>query len=1088
MMHYCRELMRTYLDFRNTMTRQSFAFVSIPPIGTDEPCNLPGQYGVGSMGKVQFQSSVVTWIERFVQNVLVPGSRVLQCLHPYSLHDGGPVKGVMALYVPKRRSSAMSVNGVPVNPPSDDPSCGLVFIPARGYPGEKGDGWCILFDLAINDYDLDCVTRLQCLLQGLCPNSMEQLALARERNRLDLQQASRFQMALGCPSATRHPRPMALPKAIFLVAACARIPLGKRPRGSEPPSPPSDMGHKGEQSGECSSATKQPNSPVHLTPKRVLLDEERTSRSPPDQVPKPPIEAFPLLQEKSSIAPSTFSFDLDEPMHTGTEGDKTPAIPTTVPPPTQPPSRDLISRERTFATSTTHCIGLPSTAKTPISSTVQDDAYIEVSPPPRTPSGIPVDETAWNESSSRLGSCGVLLEQDDAYTQVSSPPPVTSGILVDENPWSESSSRLQTSSGFFVLAEGYADVSPPLSTPSDIPVDETPWNEASSRLGASSSPFVLEVSSPSRRPLRIPWNGGREKPLESFDAFALDDTSAVVSPFVSTLADVPDKAPREECPLTPQISIIHTSSPVAMTPLPLIPKDVATQGQGSSSLPELCDSSSCPFDSNDGHQLTRSCHLETVPLSSHLALEPSVSQSPAAILNNEMTVSPLKGLQQGHTPAPNSSPTSPHEEYEINEKVEQDSIFLLEDGSRTPLPINVNTTCPLEFASPQHASSPSQPPPLQTPPQTQQGITSTRYATKRWYEYQYDIHGVSAYEKRQLFIDEVNPVKLAYAFPGVDPASMSNSFPFVVSLIKVESAGRELFEVFGASRPREAVELVLRLHTSTTNTKTNDVYVAMTGRTRRVDVSLDITLDDKIETEEVILKRRPIATIAKEAVHAWRPGGDPYCVRRDDTRIRREPMTGLGIPYRRKGHQPPVDCEEDSQHYTRLVAQPKVLVIPTALRNILKRNIGHLKSTALSHSPREGDFFPRCITSSGDWLADHHLEIGTAAVQFIKENKRSLNHPFPLHCKLQSSCISQIERKSDSTMTLQSFLIYYLRLMKLISQSGTILGDAIFYKHQNQSTQDFILDVVFGRADTLARLFKETENVRECLWVFRKAL
>ena len=992
--------MGTYLDFEKTMIHQSFAFVSIPLIGTEEPYNNPGEYGTGSMGKIQFQSSAVAWIEHFVQNVLVPGSRVLQCLHPYSLHDGGPVNGVMALYIPKRRSSAMLVNGVPVYPPSDDPSCGLVFIPARGYPREKGDGWCILFDLAFNDYDLDCVTRLQCLLQGLCPNSMEQLALARKRNRLDLEQAKRFQMALGRPSATRHPRPMALSEAIFLVAVCARIPLGKRPRCSEPQSSPPDMRNEGEQSDECSLAAKRPICPVNLTPKRIQPD----------------------LQEETSITPSTFSFNLDKPARTGTQEDKTPVTPISVSPPTQTPLRYLISQEETCATSITHCIGRPSTAKTPINSTVQDDAYTAMPPPPPTPSGIPVDEKLWNEASPRL----------------------------------------ESSSGPFVLVEGYTEVAPSPSTPSGIPVEVTQWN------------------------------GGPENPLASFDTFVGGDTSAVVSTPPSMLGDVPDKAPWDECPLTPQISSIPTSSLEAMAPLPLplIPKDVATQGQGPNSLTELCDSPSSPFDSTDGQKLTSSCHLETLATSSNPALNPLVSQPLAAAPSNEITVSRLKVLQEDHAPPlvpSNNSPTSSEEEYEISEELEQNSVFLLEDGSRTPLPINVNTTCPLEFASPQRPSSPPQPSPLQIPPRSHQSI-STRYATKRWYEYQYDIHGVSAYEKRQSFIDGVNPVKLAYAFPGVDPASMSNSFPCVVTLIKIESVGREIFEVFGASRPRDAVELVLRLHTSTTNTKTHDVYVAMTGRSRRVDVSLDISLDDKTEIEEVILKRRPIATIAKQAVHAWRPGGERYRVRRDDERTRREPMTGFGIPYRRTGHQPPIACEEDSQHYTRLFSQPKALVIPLSLRNILKRNIGHLRSTALSQSPTEGDFFPRSITSSGDWLADHHLEIGTAAAQFIEQKKRSLNHQFPLHCKLQSNCINQIKRNSDSTMTLQSFLIYYLRLMKLVSYSGTVLGDAIFHRHLNQSTQDFILDVVFGRAETLARLFKETGNVTECLWVLRKAL
>lgn len=74
-------------------------------------------------------------------------------------------------------------------------------------------------------------------------------------------------------------------------------------------------------------------------------------------------------------------------------------------------------------------------------------------------------------------------------------------------------------------------------------------------------------------------------------------------------------------------------------------------------------------------------------------------------------------------------------------------------------------------------------------------------------------------------------------------------------------------------------------------------------------------------------------------------------------------------------------------------------------------------------------------------------------------------------------------------MTLQSFLSYYLELIELFSRSGTILGDAIFYQHvHGRETANFILDVVFGRADSLARLFKETDNATECLWTLRKTM
>ena len=142
-MLYTGVLARTYYAFEGTMLQQSFAFVTLPSIGSDDPSMVPGRYGLGAMGKVQFQSQVVGWIERFVQTVMIPGSRVVQRLDPYCLYDGGPVYGMLALYVPKTKASAMRINDVQIAPPLNDASCGLVFVTHRGSPVERGDGWCI---------------------------------------------------------------------------------------------------------------------------------------------------------------------------------------------------------------------------------------------------------------------------------------------------------------------------------------------------------------------------------------------------------------------------------------------------------------------------------------------------------------------------------------------------------------------------------------------------------------------------------------------------------------------------------------------------------------------------------------------------------------------------------------------------------------------------------------------------------------------------------------------------------------------------------------------------------------------------------
>ena len=386
-MAYCRQLTSTYQEFSQTMIRQSFAFVTLPIVGSDEPCNAPGRYGTGSIGKVQFQSHAVAWIERFAREFLFSGARVVQCLDPYSLHDGGPVNGVLALYVPRNRSSAMSIKDFVVEPPSCNPTCGLVFVTARGHPSEVGDGWCISFDLAINDYDLDCVTRLQCLLQGLCPSSTVQLALARKSIRLNPEVAQRFQMVLGCPSATRHPRPLSLSEAILLVAACARAPRGKRPRCNEPLSPPRMPPAMREKEDRKRSRYETSASPLPVTTTDVSLDEAEpggrastptlfgnTSASPvsPAVSTQMSPRAFPL-QGKAHEQLPTFSIARKE-----RHWEEAPSTPSTLPHPKTPTGLVLESARRYERPPT------PAQLQDPV---MQDEKSTDVPSPPPTPAG-----------------------------------------------------------------------------------------------------------------------------------------------------------------------------------------------------------------------------------------------------------------------------------------------------------------------------------------------------------------------------------------------------------------------------------------------------------------------------------------------------------------------------------------------------------------------------------------------------------------------------------------------------------------------------------------------------------------------------
>lgn len=927
------------------MIRQSFAFVALPTIGSNLPSNAPGEYGTGSMGKVQFQSDAVAWIERFAQEMLFSGSRVVQTLDPYTLHDGRPVKGELALYVPKNKSSAISIKGVVVRPPSQEPSCGVVFVPVRGHPVEVGDGWCISFHLAVSDYDLDCATRLQCLLQGLCPNLMDQLALARKRIRLNPEETERFQMPLACPSATRHPRPMSLSKAILLVAVCARRSREKRQRGR------SEYG---------SLTPMQPNKF-----KRKDRENETLAMSTP----------FP-------VSCTDIPHDETQPSVSLERTTSTSIVDTA-----QTLSEYLGSQEGTLSLEKEPWTGSPL-------------------PLPRTPSGQAVEMDQREESPLMAKTRHIEhCTQDDVFTDWSPPPPTPMGIP----------------------PEGIQDIFVP-ATPGSL------WCKADSPDGLQPVAAFLEATPP------------RSGSPSQTSSKSLPTVTRVER--VSNANRTPEQSPRRPSPLVTPV-LLDISPPLSIVSVvePLI-----------------------LFEKNEEKHADRN----------------EQEQKQQKDDDNEG--------QRGSEEKQEDDDDDDYADEDLQEDGdEQESLFLLDDGIHTPLPINETTNCPPEFAPPDSAA-----PSLQCSTISQETLplaSSSHRWTRRWYEYQHNcvLDGVLAYKKRQPFVDHINPVKMAYAFPGVNEDKMCNSYPCIVTLIKLEDRGQETFEVFGASNIRQAINLVMRLHTSTSK-KNSDVYVAMTGSMNSTDVPLDIPLDDEIETERVIVKRRPVCTIPSmikegKTIHAWRPGGQPYVVSRDEQKIRKESMTGVGIPRRRSGYVVSLIRSDDAGHYQRLLAQPKTLDIPSVVSYIVKRNINHLKSLAYNQHRRELDYFPTEITNTGDWLANHHLEIGAAAAGFVATGGRSLNHKFPLQCKLQTKRIMVIDKSKDSQMTLQSFLSYYLELIELFSRSGTILGDAIFYQHvHGRNTANFILDVVFGRADSLARLFKETDNATECLWTLRKTM
>lgn len=953
---YTKDLAKTYEEFEKTMIQQSFAFVQLPcTIGTDVPSTVRGQYGSGAMGTIQFRSHLIQWIERFVQIVLLPGSRVVQRLDPYCLHDGKPVHGILALYVPKSRASAIMVKDIEMPPPSYDPSCGIVFVTQRGYPVELGDGWCISFDLAINDYELDCVTRLQCLLQGMCPRLPDQLDLALNSTRLDRDKAKCFEMVLNCRSATRHPRSLTLPEAISLVTFCARRRSGKRVRFSE-------------QSDVVTTSSVLPSPPS--TPTGIPAKELKTSH-------------LPLLLRVPSP-----EFDAHH-----------------VPSPVDAPHF-----ERHSSTSTTKSGSQPSNDA--VNSEALDFHLL----------GDPIEN--WKECESRLSPMTSLPADEQPHDILICPSTVPNPSL------------------------------PPLtrpvsnSEPATLSSPPAPSTETRSNLPKESETQTADVRSLETPQLANPIENPREP--ES-TPLCIDDQSLDTTECIATVQEQSAPASKKEA---------WSSEPIQLYS----------------------------------------------PLSPSPTMSPSLAEAELPVIESTTPV-----MSTDHGSDENAQQELSEEDYEMEVHDEQrefeteEYTKYLDDGVHTPLPLDISRVCPPELDSCDRVLESPSPHPdieqqvqsicsLQTPLSSTTQSISRRYCTLRWYEYAYGIDSVLAYKKFQATVDDDHPVKLAYAFHGINESLMPSMYPCVVTLAKLGRWSRETFEVFGATTLRKAIELVLRIHTKKAS-KCDDVYVAMTCDERGTNIPLDVPLDDGIPVEEVVLRRYPKGTFESmrqntNEVYAWKPGGIFYVTsnKSEEQQRQKRQMTGLGIPKRHNGHQPPVCCSTDADCYKKLYAQPKTLVIPPALRQTLRQSVPCLKSVAYNRRRKESDYFPSSIASSGDWLADHHLEIHSSVSRFIRRGGKSGCDHFPLQCELFSKRCSELLTKSEAQLTLDEFLEYYLELIELISRSGTLLGDAIFFARQHKRTADFIADVVFSRAKSLAHLFKETDNKDDCLWISRTEL
>ena len=107
------------------------------------------------------------------------------------------------------------------------------------------------------------------------------------------------------------------------------------------------------------------------------------------------------------------------------------------------------------------------------------------------------------------------------------------------------------------------------------------------------------------------------------------------------------------------------------------------------------------------------------------------------------------------------------------------------------------------------------------------------------YEFVCETNGLNCYNKKTMNIhkDEL-PIKLAYAFPDVDVKTLPDRYPCLVTLGigNGRALEKETFEVFGASKLRDAIQAVLINHTCG-NKKTNDVYVVKASSSKDTNVA-----------------------------------------------------------------------------------------------------------------------------------------------------------------------------------------------------------------------------------------------------------
>lgn len=241
----------------------------------------------------------------------------------------------------------------------------------------------------------------------------------------------------------------------------------------------------------------------------------------------------------------------------------------------------------------------------------------------------------------------------------------------------------------------------------------------------------------------------------------------------------------------------------------------------------------------------------------------------------------------------------------------------------------------------------------------------------------------------------------------------------------------------------------------------------------------------------------------------------------------------LGIPPMKLRRVPQCHPQEYEEIWEALTTALADNVVSDAMRNFLTLAVVGKKAMAEREfrGLSESDFFPAEITRTGDWLATHHRTItaraavaDSAAVSAASKRGHQSTltvvygtTPFPLHgddkgtyggdVSIMEASVgagnngdadegrrasrlslpplppkASLSPAASRVKTLSDFVHYYLLLICYLSNTGTVIGDAVFRRARVGSTAAFIAHVVFARGNELAKLFEESDNEDGCLW------